>query len=106
MPRICDELIPTVVCRDRDKITGIPKVGFPADQDPDKFCLQLLYQASPVCSRDCNFVMATHSRKAVVVGGGPVGCLSATALARMGWDVEIYEARPGLRHHTLILNIF
>jgi kynurenine 3-monooxygenase len=50
--------------------------------------------------------MATHSRKAVVVGGGPVGCLSAMALARMGWDVEIYEARPGLRHHTLILHIF
>src|SRR6202042_2586370 len=45
------------------------------------------------------FVMATHSRKAVVVGGGPVGCLSAMALARMGWDVEIYEIRPGLRHH-------
>lgn len=49
--------------------------------------------------------MTTHSRKAVVVGGGPVGCLSAMALARMGWDVEIYEARPGLRHLFSILNI-
>jgi NADPH-dependent 2,4-dienoyl-CoA reductase/sulfur reductase-like enzyme len=82
------------------------KWGFPPIKIPTNFAYNLLYQASPVCSRDCNFVMATHSRKAVVVGGGPVGCLSAMALARMGWDVEIYEARPGLRHHTLILNIF
>lgn len=41
------------------------------------------------------------TRKLVVVGAGPVGCLAAIALAKMGWSVEIYEARPGtfLFHH-------
>lgn len=38
---------------------------------------------------------ATKPRKAVVVGAGPVGCLSAMAMAKAGWDVEIYEGRPG-----------
>ncbi|GBE82002.1 FAD/NAD-P-binding domain-containing protein [Sparassis latifolia] len=37
------------------------------------------------------------ARKAVVVGAGPVGCLSAIALAKMGWNVEIYEGRPDMR---------
>ncbi|KAH8117335.1 FAD/NAD-binding domain-containing protein [Phellopilus nigrolimitatus] len=36
-------------------------------------------------------------RKAVVVGAGPVGCLSALSLAQMGWDVEVYEGRPDMR---------
>ncbi|CCM02351.1 uncharacterized protein FIBRA_04446 [Fibroporia radiculosa] len=36
-------------------------------------------------------------RKAVVVGAGPVGCLSAISLAKMGWSVEIYERRPDMR---------
>ncbi|KZT44056.1 FAD/NAD(P)-binding domain-containing protein [Sistotremastrum suecicum HHB10207 ss-3] len=36
-------------------------------------------------------------RKAVVVGAGPVGCLAALSLAKMGWIVEIYEARPDIR---------
>lgn len=36
-------------------------------------------------------------RKAVVVGAGPVGCLAAMALARSGWDVEVYESRAGER---------
>ncbi|KAF7304788.1 Kynurenine 3-monooxygenase [Mycena kentingensis (nom. inval.)] len=36
-------------------------------------------------------------RTAAVVGGGPVGCLAAIALARRGWNVNIYEARPDLR---------
>ena len=35
------------------------------------------------------------TRKLVVVGAGPVGCLAAIALANMGWAVDIYEARPG-----------
>ena len=35
------------------------------------------------------------ARKAVIVGAGPVGCLAALALAKEGWQVEIYEARPG-----------
>lgn len=40
-------------------------------------------------------------KKAVIVGAGPVGCLSALALAKQGWKVEIYEGRPG-RHIPLI----
>jgi kynurenine 3-monooxygenase len=36
-----------------------------------------------------------NTRKAVVVGGGPVGCLSALSLAKMGWVVELYEGRAG-----------
>lgn len=35
-------------------------------------------------------------RKAVVVGAGPVGCLAALALAKHGWNVEVYEGRPGV----------
>ncbi|KAH8107036.1 FAD/NAD(P)-binding domain-containing protein [Cristinia sonorae] len=41
--------------------------------------------------------MPEVARKAVVVGAGPVGCLSAIALSNMGWEVEIYEARPDMR---------
>ena len=36
-----------------------------------------------------------RSRKAVIVGAGPVGCLTAIALAKQGWNVEVYEGRPG-----------
>jgi 2-polyprenyl-6-methoxyphenol hydroxylase-like FAD-dependent oxidoreductase len=42
-------------------------------------------------------------RKVVVVGAGPVGCLAAMALAKMGWDVDIYEGRPGLSHNLSIV---
>jgi kynurenine 3-monooxygenase len=35
------------------------------------------------------------TRKLVIVGAGPVGCLAAISLAKMGWSVEIYETRPG-----------
>jgi 2-polyprenyl-6-methoxyphenol hydroxylase-like FAD-dependent oxidoreductase len=38
---------------------------------------------------------AELARKAVVVGGGPVGCLAALALAKSGWRVELYEGREG-----------
>lgn len=38
----------------------------------------------------------SRSPKAVVVGAGPVGCLSAMALAKLGWDVTIYERRAGM----------
>ncbi|KAJ7740693.1 hypothetical protein DFH07DRAFT_838794 [Mycena maculata] len=41
--------------------------------------------------------MSSRVRKAVVVGGGPVGCLAAISLARRGWEVELYEGRPDLR---------
>ncbi|KAH7914995.1 hypothetical protein BJ138DRAFT_1110079 [Hygrophoropsis aurantiaca] len=42
---------------------------------------------------------STHvsSRKVVIVGAGPVGCLAAIALANLGWNVDVYEARPDLR---------
>ena len=33
-------------------------------------------------------------RKAVVVGAGPAGALSALYLANQGWHVRVYEARP------------
>ncbi|KAJ7361188.1 hypothetical protein DFH08DRAFT_843372 [Mycena albidolilacea] len=45
--------------------------------------------------------------KAVVVGAGPVGCLSAIALANLGWHVTVYERRSDLRagtHHLLAPN--
>ena len=35
------------------------------------------------------------ARRVVVVGAGPVGCLAAISFAKMGWNVDIYEARPG-----------
>ena len=38
------------------------------------------------------------ARKLVIVGAGPVGCLAAMSFANMGWSVEIYEARPGIRY--------
>ncbi|KAG2158353.1 FAD/NAD(P)-binding domain-containing protein [Suillus bovinus] len=38
-----------------------------------------------------------NTRKVVIVGAGPVGCLAAIAFAKMNWQVEIYEARPDLR---------
>ncbi|KAH9901049.1 FAD/NAD-P-binding domain-containing protein [Cubamyces lactineus] len=39
----------------------------------------------------------SNRRKAVVVGAGPVGCLAAMSLAKMGWSVDIYEGRPDMR---------
>ncbi|KAI0079955.1 FAD/NAD-P-binding domain-containing protein [Panus rudis PR-1116 ss-1] len=41
--------------------------------------------------------MTATPRKAIVVGAGPVGCLSAISLAKMGWSVEVYEGRPDMR---------
>ncbi|KAF7295012.1 Kynurenine 3-monooxygenase [Mycena indigotica] len=43
-------------------------------------------------------------KTAVVVGGGPVGCLAAISLARRGWKVDVYEARPDLRDAASIQN--
>ncbi|KAH0827074.1 hypothetical protein J3R83DRAFT_4759 [Lanmaoa asiatica] len=45
-------------------------------------------------SQDCQ---ADKARPVIVVGAGPVGCLAAISLAKMGWNVDIYEARPDLR---------
>lgn len=39
-------------------------------------------------------------RKAIVVGAGPVGCLSALALLKAGWSVTLYDARPGMNSFT------
>jgi 2-polyprenyl-6-methoxyphenol hydroxylase-like FAD-dependent oxidoreductase len=47
-------------------------------------------------------------RKAVIVGAGPVGCLAAVSLAGMGWDVVMFESRPGGSTHaqTVIFHPF
>lgn len=34
-------------------------------------------------------------RKALVVGGGPVGALTAASLHKRGWEVELWESRDG-----------
>ncbi|KAI0273688.1 FAD/NAD-P-binding domain-containing protein [Gloeopeniophorella convolvens] len=41
--------------------------------------------------------MSEYPRKAIIIGAGPVGCLAAMSLAKMGWSVDIYEARPDMR---------
>ncbi|TFK76537.1 FAD/NAD(P)-binding domain-containing protein [Pluteus cervinus] len=41
--------------------------------------------------------MSAQPRRAVVVGAGPVGCLSAIALAKAGWSVSLYEGRADMR---------
>ncbi|KAJ6544041.1 FAD/NAD-P-binding domain-containing protein [Mycena capillaripes] len=48
-------------------------------------------------------VNVLHSPKALVVGAGPVGCLSAIALANLGWHVTIYERRSASSLHSLRL---
>lgn len=42
-------------------------------------------------------IAAQEPRKAVVVGAGPVGCLTALALAKRGWQVDLLEGRPDWR---------
>jgi kynurenine 3-monooxygenase len=44
-------------------------------------------------------------RKAVVVGAGPVGCLAAMALANQGWQVVMYESRPGMMSTPLVTDL-
>ncbi|TFL07656.1 FAD/NAD-P-binding domain-containing protein [Pterulicium gracile] len=39
----------------------------------------------------------TRTRKALVVGAGPVGCLASIVLAKIGWDVTLIEGRPDPR---------
>jgi kynurenine 3-monooxygenase len=38
---------------------------------------------------------SARQRKALVVGAGPVGALTALSLHRRGWEVEIWESRDG-----------
>lgn len=51
-----------------------------------------------------------RQRKAAIVGAGPVGCLTAIALANEGWSVEVYEGRAGTAYFsstvTLLANAF
>lgn len=35
-------------------------------------------------------------RKALIVGAGPVGALTALSLHRRGWEVEVWESREGI----------
>ncbi|KAH6918674.1 kmo protein [Coprinopsis sp. MPI-PUGE-AT-0042] len=51
--------------------------------------------ASP--SWSSSTISGQGSRKALVVGAGPVGCLTALALAKRGWQVDLLEGRPDLR---------
>ncbi|KAJ1310429.1 hypothetical protein OPQ81_007162 [Rhizoctonia solani] len=39
----------------------------------------------------------SRPRKVVIVGAGPVGCLSALSFAKQGWEVEVFEGRPDMR---------
>lgn len=39
--------------------------------------------------------MMDTSQKLVVIGAGPVGALAALYGAQRGYDVEVYELRPG-----------
>jgi 2-polyprenyl-6-methoxyphenol hydroxylase-like FAD-dependent oxidoreductase len=40
-------------------------------------------------------MVTTRPRKVLVIGGGPVGALTALSLHRRGWDVELWESREG-----------
>lgn len=44
--------------------------------------------------------------KCVVIGAGPVGALAGLYAARRGWQVEVYDLRPGMcRRDQLVLLI-
>ncbi|CAE6504132.1 unnamed protein product [Rhizoctonia solani] len=38
-----------------------------------------------------------RTRKVVIVGAGPVGCLSAMSFAKQGWEVDVFEGRSDMR---------
>jgi 2-polyprenyl-6-methoxyphenol hydroxylase-like FAD-dependent oxidoreductase len=39
--------------------------------------------------------IADTRKEVAVIGAGPVGTLVAIYMARLGWKVSLYEARPG-----------
>lgn len=41
--------------------------------------------------------MTTNTRRVAIVGAGPVGALMAVYCANRGWNVHLYEARPGIQ---------
>lgn len=78
------------------------------------FLLQLLHPFSlclrtfavllwPACVANLTtaFTMATPE-KMVIVGAGPVGSLAALYAAQRGYQVEVYELRPGKQHDPAI----
>ncbi|CAE6534134.1 unnamed protein product [Rhizoctonia solani] len=44
-------------------------------------------------------------RKVIIVGAGPVGCLSALSFAKQGWEVEVFEGRPDMREPEAKANL-
>jgi threonine dehydrogenase-like Zn-dependent dehydrogenase len=55
-----------------------------------------------------HFVMASseRQRKALVIGAGPVGALTALCLHRRGWDVEIWESREGKSALSFLISVW
>ncbi|EJU05420.1 FAD/NADP-binding domain-containing protein [Dacryopinax primogenitus] len=41
---------------------------------------------------------SSNARKVLIVGAGPVGCLTALSFAKMGWKVDLRESRPDIRY--------
>lgn len=45
---------------------------------------------------------AEKTRSVAIVGAGPVGALMAVYLANRGWNVHVYETRPGKLNTKII----
>lgn len=41
--------------------------------------------------------------KVIIVGGGLVGALAGIYMSRLGYNVHVYEKRPGTHWHSLRL---
>ena len=67
----------------------------PALTTPDSISYEMSAQSSPAAN-------GTTGKRACVVGGGPVGALSALYLAKDGWDVDVYELRGGKHCHPIL----
>jgi NADPH-dependent 2,4-dienoyl-CoA reductase/sulfur reductase-like enzyme len=60
----------------------------------------LIYQSQSVTSQglpmlSTSFIEMMTGQKVLVVGGGPVGALTALYAARRGYQVELYDLRDG-----------